>query len=210
MIIEAWGIRGFQIEHPAWLAENRYDIVAKVPAGATKQQARIMMRNLLTERFHLEIRRETKDRPVYALTLAKGGSKLTPVAAPTPGVAPTEIDFAKLKTGSDGFPQAPSGAQTIMTIYMSGGKAKTTGLRQTLSKMVTWLTDVVNEPVIDQTGLKGEYNFSMLWTPNPSQESEVSVDIFAAVQQQLGLKLERRKMPIDMLVVVSALKVPTE
>jgi uncharacterized protein (TIGR03435 family) len=210
LVIEAYGIRGFQLEHPTWVGENRYDIVAKVPSGATHMQARTMMQNLLKERFHLEIRREKRERQVYALIASKNGPKLTQSASADPSAAPTEVDFSKLKTGGDGFPQAPAGAQTIMTTYMAGGKAKTTGLRQTMSKVVTWLTDVVNEPVINETGLKGEYDFSMVWNPNPDREGEVSVDIFAAVQQQLGLKLERRKMPIDMIVVVSALKEPVE
>ena len=85
MLIEAYGIRNFQIEHPAWVGENRYDIVAKVPAGATKQQAQIMMRNLLKERFQLQIRREKRDLPVYALVPAKNGVKMKASSAETAG-----------------------------------------------------------------------------------------------------------------------------
>ena len=75
LIIEAYGIRGYQIEHPAWLKENRYDIFAKVPPGTTPEEAKAMMRNLLKERFELKIRREMRDLPAYVLTVAKGASR---------------------------------------------------------------------------------------------------------------------------------------
>jgi uncharacterized protein (TIGR03435 family) len=186
LIIEAYGIRGFQIEHPDWVGEARFDILAKVPRDATKQQARIMMRNLLAERFQLQIRREKRDLPVYALTAAKGGIKIK----------------ASAETTTENSPG-------IVTSYRDG-RASTIASRQSISKLLTWLTGMVDRPVLDTTGLKGDYDFNLTWSPDYSHNGDPNADLFPAVQQQLGLKLEPRKMPIDMLIVVSARKVPVE
>jgi uncharacterized protein (TIGR03435 family) len=209
LIIEAYGIRNFQIEHPEWMGDLRYDIIAKVPAGASHPDARIMMRKLLEERFELKIRHEKRDLSVYALTIAKGGIKMTQSAATTPGITGENIDMSRLKTGSDGFSQLPAGAQTILTNYTQAG-AKTIGARQTIPKLLTWLTNVVEKPVFDETGLKGEYNFSMVWAPPNNQNTDTATDIFTALPKQLGLKLEPRKRPVEMLIVESGRKDPLE
>jgi uncharacterized protein (TIGR03435 family) len=209
LIIEAYGIRNFQIEHPGWMGDLRYDIVAKVPAGASHQDSRVMMRKLLEDRFELKIRREMRDLSVYGLTIAKGGLKMTQSTATAPGVSGENLDMSKLKTGSDGFSQLPAGAQTILTNYTAAG-AKTIGARQTISKIVTWLTGEVDKPVFDETGLKGEYNFSMVWAPPHNQNLDTAADIFTALPKQLGLKLEPRKRPVEMLIVESGRKDPIE
>lgn len=206
LIIEAYTIRNFQIEHPLWVGEARYDIAAKVPPGATKQQAKIMMRNLLAERFQLQIRRETRNLSVYDLVIAKGGAKMKPSSGDSGEPAGT---WDRSKIGSDGFPQAPPNTPGIFTTYMEG-RAKATGQKQSLSKMVTMLTGLMDRPVIDATGLKGDYDFTLLWSLDYGPDGDISENIGAALQQQLGLRLAPRKMPIDMLIVVSALKVPKE
>jgi len=209
LIIEAFSIRNFQIEHPDWMGDLRYDIVAKVPAGATHQDSRIMMRKLLEDRFELKIRREQRDLSVYGLTIAKGGLKMKQSAAAAPGVTGENIDMTKLKTGGDGFSQLPAGAQTILTNYTQAG-AKTIGARQTIPKILTWLTGEVEKPVFDETGLKGEYDFSMVWAPAHNPNLDTATDIFTALTKQLGLKLEPRKKPVEMLIVESARKDPIE
>jgi uncharacterized protein (TIGR03435 family) len=209
LIIEAYVIRNFQIEHPDWMGDRRYDIVAKVPAGATHQDSRLMMRKLLEDRFELKIRRETRDLSVYALTIAKGGIKMTQSTATTPGITGENIDMSKLKTGSDGFSQMPAGAQTILTNYTQAG-AKTIATRQTIPKILTWLTSVVEKPVFDETGLKGEYNFSMVWAPPGNMNLDTAADIFTALPKQVGLKLESRKRPVEMLIVEGGRKDPIE
>jgi uncharacterized protein (TIGR03435 family) len=208
LIIEAYGIRGFQIEHPPWVAENRYDIFAKVPPGTTPQQAKAMMRNLLAERFHLQVRREMRDLPIYALLVAKEGLKMKPSEAVQPAVpVQASRNSGVPAIDGDGFPQRRPGLHGIGMSYVDG-RAKAGGQKQSLSAIVSWLTGVVNDrPVIDLTGLKGDYDFSMTWSPDPG--SNIG-DFFSAIQRQLGLRLEPRKLPTKMLVVVSALKVPTE
>jgi uncharacterized protein (TIGR03435 family) len=103
----------------------------------------------------------------------------------------------------------PAGAQTILTNYTQAG-AKTIGTRQTLSKMITWLTSVVEKPVFDETGLKGEYDFSLLWAPPNNPNLDVAADIFTAIQKQVGLRLEPRKRSTDILIVEGGRKDPLE
>jgi uncharacterized protein (TIGR03435 family) len=167
LVIEAYGIRGFQIEHPQWVGDERFDIIAKVPRGATPQQAKAMMRNLLVDRFDLKVRRETRDLPVYALVIAKGGLKMKPSVDDPAGQPPTPSGpdvFDKMKMGGDGFFRPPPNVQTILDSFTSEG-AEATGQKQSLPKIVAWLRDRSDKPVIDETSLQGNYDFSVTWTP---------------------------------------------
>jgi uncharacterized protein (TIGR03435 family) len=185
LIQEAYGVRNFQIENPAWMSEARYDVVAKVPSGATPQQAKVMMRNLLKDRFHVEIRREDRTVTTYMLTVAKNGPKLKPAAE-----VPAETED-----------------HPVVGIFQhyADGKVTAQARKQNIAKLLTWLTTLLGEPVLDETKLKGEYDWSLSWSPEDGNTS-----IFPAIQQQLGLKLEGRKAPVNMLIVLSALKIPTE
>jgi len=187
LIIDAWGIRNFQIEHPPWMAEKRYDIVAKVPAGATKPQARAMMRNLLTRRFALEVRREERPLPVYDLTVGKGSLKMK---ANDESVGPPQPDSVRMET--------------------TGHDGKLTVQRQTLSRMVTMLTEFLDRPVINRTGLQGRYDYTVTFSYEPGPGADFQNELAIAFQQQTGLKLNTRKEPVKMLIVVSARQVPTE
>jgi uncharacterized protein (TIGR03435 family) len=185
MIIEAFGIRNFQLEHPAWMDQNRYDIVAKIPEGATKEQQRIMMRNLLTERFQLQVRRETRTLAAFALVAGKGEPKLTRNDAP---------------------PDPDAGIKQSVR----NGIITETARQQSLAKFVTWLTGALDRPVLNETGLTGNYDFSMTWSVDTATSETDLHDALISAVQQLGLKLESRKAPVEMLIVVSALKVPIE
>jgi len=207
LIIEAYGIRAYQLERPEWLAESRYDIAANVPPGATPAQAKAMMRNFLVERFDLKIRREMKDTAVYELVVAKDGLKMKPSDETQPSIA-GPVAFDKLRTGGDGFPQLPPSAQTILEAFTPEG-AKATGQRQPMSKIVTWLSDRADRPILDETGLRGTYDFSMTWNADQNDAGQ-DYGLLAATEKQLGLKLEPKKTPVEMLIVVSALKVPKE
>src|SRR6185437_5037104 len=119
LIIDAYGIRNFQIEHPGWMGDLRYDIMAKVPAGTTRQQANAMMRNLLTERFQLKVSKEKRDLPVYGLTVAKSGVKMK---SADPGSTPQ-----------------------LRTEFVNG-RATVKAERQSMNKLVTWLTGEMTHP----------------------------------------------------------------
>jgi uncharacterized protein (TIGR03435 family) len=207
IIIDAYGITSYQIEHPEWVGENRYDIVAKVPSGTSPEQAEAMMRNLLAERFELQIRREMRVMPIYALVVAKEGLKMKPTAeVESPGASEGSRIPNASKAGGDVLPQNAPGAQGIVQSNMADGRAKVVGQRQSLSGVVSWLRAIaVDRPIIDQTGLKGEYDFSLMWSPDPDSNL---LDFSVIMQRQMGLRLEPRNMPMDILIVTSALKVP--
>jgi uncharacterized protein (TIGR03435 family) len=210
VITFAYDIRDFQLSGgPAWIGTERYDILAKadrlpgsenVPADprkmtdqqrtAMQQQMRERVRALLAERFQLVIHRETKDAPVYALVVAKGGSKLQAV-----------------QEAADG----PVGLRM--------GRGQLTGMAAPMPMLANVLSSQLGRPVVDKTGLREKYNFKMEWTPDSSQGGEkpgllppgvepppVSSDpdgpsIFTAIQEQLGLRLESQKGPVATIVI---------
>ena len=118
VVMNAYGVKRFQISGPGWLDSERYDIVAKLPRGATKAEFMVMLQNLLAERFKLTLHREKKDLPMYALVVGKNGPKLKESVddpAPKEGDAPKggnpvgDDPFAgKITRGKDGFPVLPA------------------------------------------------------------------------------------------------------
>ena len=203
LIQEAYGVRDFQISGaPGWVGSDRFEINAKADAetaaalgkDASDSDALIgtMIQGLLEDRFHLKINRETKEMPVYALVLAKGGSKL--------------------KENTDG-----EGPQ------MMRSRAKITLKKVDVSTMAVQLSQILGRTVVDKTGLMGNYDVTLEWTPEEAQpqgsreggtETAPPVDpngptIFTAVQEQLGLKLESTKGPVEILVIDRVEK-PTE
>jgi uncharacterized protein (TIGR03435 family) len=187
LVTEAYGLRYEQVSgSPGWgsgPAGARYDIEAKAEGDAkpAKEQLRQMLQSLLAERFRLKVRRETVDTPIYALVLAKGGLKL------------------KAVDKGEGVRVRASGTGQRMD-----GKATMEFLAQQLSISAGRL-------VLDRTGLTGNYEFTLEWTPDSAAppDDSPSISIFTAVQEQLGLKLEPAKAPVEMLIIEHA-EMPTE
>jgi len=180
----AYGIgedRDYAIAGPDWLRTERYDIIAKVPPETSWAQITAMMQTLLTERFKMTLHRETKEMPLYALVATKDGFK---------GV---EVD-----PGHGGF-------------SIGRGIVKTQG--GTMAAFADRLGQVLDRPVLDQTGIRGVFAFKLEWAPDDSTgaaPAEPGPSIFSAIQQQLGLKLEARRGPVEILVVDRAYRVPIE
>jgi uncharacterized protein (TIGR03435 family) len=184
MIQQAYDLRPFQVVGgPSWLDTDRFDVEAKAP-GANQEQARLMMRRLLAERFKLTAHLETRDVPVYTLVVAKGGPKLAPSHGDT-----TEIN---------GTPAA--GDSTVAYKFQ---KVPMQMLARTLAR-------TLQRQVSDSTGLTGEYDFTLRWTPDQNVVDEPGPSIFTALQEQLGLKLEARKGPVEVLVIDHVERTPTE
>src|SRR5947209_8710373 len=130
VLMNAYDVKEFQISGPAWLNNERYDITAKVPPGTTKEQFKLMLQNLLAERFKVTLHHETKDLPMFALVVAKGGSKLkesAPLPPPPtdggPGEAPNSYGAAPKTTfNKDGMPQLPAGTRGGTMMMASAGK----------------------------------------------------------------------------------------
>ncbi len=244
LMIDAYGVKRSQISGgPNWLDSERFDIVAKVPAGATKEQVKVMLQNLLAERFQLTLHRETKELPIYALVVTAKGPKLkdsiatdTPPAFDSPpnkgGRGEGGMQVSGMKIGPDGCPATPPraagrGANFVM---MTPNGECMISKGQTMDGLALQLSNRFDRPVIDQTGLKGKYDLRLRYDPSsmPGGRGDVLMtkgipdgpgpgaagedpppSIFNALQEQLGLKLEARKGPVDLLMIDHVEKMPT-
>ncbi len=231
LIAIAYDVRSYQVSSPSWMDSERFDIIAKVPPGTTKEQFNLMLQNLLAERFRLVVHKESKDGPVYALVVAKGGVKIKespkadPAAggdAPLPGPPPGPPTI-----GKDGMPNMQMRGGRGVGLMMGPKGLRMQASRLTMARFAEILSEQVGRPVIDQTGLTAEYDLTLDFSPEglsmmkglpmpPGAEAKAGLDaaesspnLFTAVQD-LGLKLESRKAPVDLIVVDSAEKTPTE
>ncbi len=179
-----------QIEGPAWIRnkEVRFDITGKSAPDTPRAQMLLMLRQLLTERFQLAMHHEPKERSYLALSIGKKGLKMPSVPADTPN------------------PASPSVSGRIFSKRMA------------MPILVLLLSRFTGQPVVNMTGLDGFYEVHLEWTPenlaaSGAAESTASVQsgpsVYTALQEQLGLKLESRKGPLDILIVDHAEKTPT-
>jgi uncharacterized protein (TIGR03435 family) len=217
LLMTAYDVKSYQISGPAWLSTERYNIIAKVPEGATKEQVNVMWQNLLVERFGVVLHHESKEFQVQELVVAKGGLKLKEsVEDDSSAEGPPKFD----KKGELNGP----GLVTMITVGPNGPIAHTVAKAQPLSKLTTMLGNQINRPVLDKTGLTGKYDFNIEFTPNlpPGQPgpgpavavpvdsaSEPGPNLADAVQRQLGLRLVPSKAKLDVVVIDKAEKVPT-
>ena len=227
IIMAAYHIQTFQLIAPDWLASTRYDIVARVPAGATKEQALTMWQDLLKNRFALAIHHESKELPVHILTVAKGGSKLRPTADPQ--VEPfTSWNFDK--NGSADM----NGSGAILMVTPKDGVMTAHMFARGLSmaEIATRFGQSLRHMVLDRTGLTGKYDFSLEFIPDmsgvppppaglapppgvPAMPSVPNADqpgsnLASAVEKQLGLKLTSRRETVDVIIVDHIEKTPRE
>jgi uncharacterized protein (TIGR03435 family) len=213
LVMQAYSVLDLQVDGPDWIESERYSITANVPPGTTKQQLPAMLQNLLEERFKLKLHHETKTLPVYELTIGKGGSKLRVSPDDAKRIPAGEIKFV------DGMAQFPPGS-----IGLAIGVGGIVAAHQPISELARLLTGQLRtvpsdqKPVIDKTGLTGYYDFTLKFTPpvilqaatsaNVAADPSRGPDVYTAVQQDLGLKLEDKKAPLDILVIDRAEKVP--
>jgi uncharacterized protein (TIGR03435 family) len=214
VILRAYDIPRFRLAGPSWIYTERFNIVAKVPAGATRDQFLAMLQNLLAERFKLTVHSETRQEPVFALMIDKGGPKMkeSPKSAPAEGEAAPFVPMMD----KDGFPKIPE-QQEGLWINFNGSRFLIQAHKRTTTALAELLSDQLDRPVIDETGLNASYDFALEFSsmptgaapPEDGPESESALSIFSAVKQ-LGLRLESRKGPVAMIVVDSGQKTPTE
>lgn len=221
----AYGRKDYQVVAPKWLDSERYDIVAKVPQGATKRDLMSMLQSLLIERFQLETHHEQKELPVFALVVSKNGPKMKEVA--------WELGSSQTSGGSrgapasqfppDGFPKLPAGMTEGFAVWgAASGSLRMTYKSQTTADLVENLSNFVSRPVVDATDLNAKYDFTLEFAPENMRRAgslspatgdvptDQGVTVFEALQSQLGLKLEPSKAPVDILVVDRVEKTPTE
>jgi uncharacterized protein (TIGR03435 family) len=172
---------------PDWTLQERYDVEAKVSNADIAAYRKVidpiqrapMLQKILIDRFGLKFHYETKDLSVYALTVGKNGPRLTEIQ---PAIGPNGM-----KEGG--------GRQRGRGLYISMG--------QPMKPFINELTVQLKNPVVDRTGLTGFYNYTLHWTPDDGTPAAADdgLSIFTAIQEQLGLKLERVKAPIQVLVI---------
>ena len=192
----AYNVQPYQVTGPDWTNNQTFDIFAKAAGTVQEPELRAMMQTLLADRFKLVIHREIKELPVYEMTIAKGGHKLTSSASEG------ESNFGPPKGG--------------------GGKMAVHADRTSMAQWADLLSQPLQSPVVDKTGLKGNFDFSVdlmnyipldangKQSPESVPETDRATIVMMAIQQQLGLKLDLKKGPIDRIVIDSADKIPTE
>jgi uncharacterized protein (TIGR03435 family) len=197
LISDAYNVKQYLISGgPSWVKSTGFDVHAKVDADdvatfkkLSPAQRRLMLQKLLADRFHLALHIETKTLPVYDLVIASGGSRLKPAAPDPPPPA-------------DANPSDPPKPRQMMR--MGPGELELQDMP--LTTFVEQLGYSVNRTVINKTGLTGKYNLSLRWTPDDQDPADNGSDnqaphLFTALQEQLGLKLEPSKGPVDTLVI---------
>ncbi len=171
ILIEAWDVKRFQVTGPGWLGTERFDIVANVPAGATKEQLRVMWQNLLSERWNLSLHHGSRVFEVDEVVAAKGGPKLKPpnLDPSAPEAQPPDGPPASPpKRDKNGIPElnAP-GLFMMQTMGPNGLNARMIGKAQTMAQLANRLGDQLNLAVVDKTGLTGKYDFVVEFAPDP-------------------------------------------
>jgi len=216
IVMQAYDVPSFRLSGPSWLYTERFNIVAKVPAGTTGNQFRVMLQNPLAERFNLVAHEESRRAPVFAMVIDSGGIKMkeSRKSTATEGDPPPPSGMPAM--GKDGFPKIPAGQKGVWSNF-NGDHFLIQANQMTTAILAELLSNQLNRPVIDETGLKAPYDFTLEFSPTETsaappedgQESESTPSIFSAVKH-LGLKLEPGKGPVQMLVVDSIEKTPTE
>jgi uncharacterized protein (TIGR03435 family) len=215
VIVEmAYHVNGYQIVNSSWLDSQPYDIEATLPPGASRDQFREMLINLLAERFHLVLHRESKDVDGFQLVAGKNGPKLRESPPTDPGEpAPYDSTVAP-KTDERGFPIVERSGVAVAMKVVPGTSVPSvflTARAVPMSELARMIGDQLRHPVVDKTGLTGKYDYTLEF---PAMESlDVQGDggpsIVTSVQEQLGLKLEPKKVPLKMFIIDHADKTPT-
>jgi uncharacterized protein (TIGR03435 family) len=211
----------FQLQGPSWLETEMYTINAKIPPGTTQEQFRLMLQNLLVERFGLKFHREQKSFPAYELVVANGGPKLKE-SEPGAAASPEQASRTPPKLDKDGFPMLPPGVDSLQSL--TNGRNRVT-MRTTMPQFAGQLERDTGRPVTDKTELTGKYDLKLDYSTEglggqrwvalaaravAGSPNDGGPTLFNALQQQLGLKLEDRKEPFDVIVIDHVEKVPTE
>jgi len=187
----AWDVKDFQVATAAgWMESDRYDIEAVAAEPFKHEEYRTMLQALLADRFGLVIHRETREKTGYTLVVAKNGPKLPPA----------------IEDQSVMFSRTPSGDRTLEATSVS------------MTRFADALSFPLGAIVVDQTGIEGQYNVSFQWTTDPQSDQRTSKSgepappsdtmagpsIFTALQEKLGLRLESRRVPVDVIVIERA------
>lgn len=222
LILTAYDIPVGQLTDQNDLGLMRLDVEATMPVDTTREQFNVMLQNLLADRLGLKVHWASKAIETYSLVVAKGGPKLKPAE---PGSPQERDDVSKNgssgdpdRVGSNGFPIPPPGNGPWRGAT-PGGKIGLRGHNETVAELASVIgRQTLGAPLTDATGLTGKYDYTIFWSMsaqtsalNPLAAGEPDgPSIFDAVQDQLGLKIEKTRVPVQVLVVDHVDKKPTE
>ena len=224
LITHAYGFQPPEFSLRDNCCQARFDVAAKVPAGTTREQFQRMQQNLLAERLGFTFHHEQKEMPLFELTMGERGSKLKE-SAPDAALA-QEDPWAppKYSIGKDGYPVFAAGHSGVGQGL--DGRYRWTGFNLSMPELVKTLSYYLGRPVVDATGLKGKYDIDMTWAydlalvmesaglrdqiPEVPNNGTPGPTLVRAVQDQLGLKLNSKRGPGDIVVVDHVDKVPIE
>jgi uncharacterized protein (TIGR03435 family) len=236
LLAEAYGLPFDQVIAPEWAHTQGYDIVAKIPPGATREQYASMLRNLLIDRLQITSHHEKRNFTAYDLVVAKGGVKMKvstadppPPPQPTPGDPAAaaayvrELFFTGPGRGNDpdGFPALPENNVAAQGSMTGNGHTRINARGQTTANIARTIElGLGGGPsplagggvrVTDKTGLIGRYDFKLEYAGAANIAADDPLpDLITAVQSQLGLKLEKGTAPFDVLVIDHIEKTPTD
>ena len=210
IIRNAWGLQGFQIVGgPDWISTERWDIVAKAEGNPQGPVMLAMVQNLLADRFKLVTHRETREMPIYALVLAKADRSFGPKLRASSTDCEKEMTAAIARGGKPPTDRVLCGMRTL------NGHIEMNAVP--MANLARNLSPIAGRSVIDKTGLTGGFDAELTWTPDASlgnspdapPPSSDGPSLFTAIQEQLGLKLDAQRGPVDVLVIDSVER-PTE
>jgi uncharacterized protein (TIGR03435 family) len=218
IIRNAYGLQNFQIiGGPDWMNTDRWDIVAKAEGDVPPQQLLLMVRTLLADRFKLVVHTETRESPIYALVIAKSDGRLGPQLRLSSVDCPSMNAAARGRGGAPPPGPAPpptGGGRGFCGTRMTPGMMRTTGT--TMGDLARNLSPIAGRSVVDKTGLTGNFDLDLTWMPDSPAAVPVGaapdsartsaddgVSLFTAVQEQLGLRLDPQRGPVEVLVVDS-------
>jgi len=199
LVTMAYDVQSYQLSGPDWMHGARFDIAAKVPPGATREQYRLMLQHLLAERFQLVVHRDRKEMPTYEMVVGKGGSKMKESADDS-----AAADDGSLQP-SPVAPSPPPGYNGPLTMLLR---------KSTLEQLAARVSAQLGQAVTDATGLRGKYDITLQYTlaglqAGATSEAPPGPTIFDALEQ-LGLKLVSKKGPADILVIDHVERAPSE
>jgi uncharacterized protein (TIGR03435 family) len=186
LIVDAYRVRRFQVEGGSdWLDGDRFDVTARTGDGAARERMHVMLQALLVDRFGLAFHRETRERPIYALAVARDDG------VPKPALARS--------TSAEGSGMDTSGRNAFMMIRAKG---------QSMMQLAERLGNQTDRLIVDRTGLTGNYDFELQFTRDDavgrSDQPAGATSLFTALREQLGLKLESARGPVEFLVIDKA------
>ena len=223
----AYGVKDYQVSGPDWIASERFDIHAKLPAPAPRAQVNEMLQTLLERRFQLKMHRSSKEFPVYGLVVGKGGLKMkeSPLDPETDGADKGAVNVTA--TGGSQGTTLTFGRGAYFTLADNKFEAR----KLTMAQLADSVGRFMERPVVDMTELKGTYDLTLEFTPEEYRTLLIRTALAAGVNlppqalrllegasdeslfkglEAMGLKLETRKAPLEVLVIDSVTKTPIE